>query len=73
VYQKRLKDWYETHQTAIGLKKGCIGKLYRCSDHTTCGKLRVNETVETPVTSTFLSADYIELKTDRMSNKLLHI
>jgi hypothetical protein len=61
VYQKRLNDWYETHQTAFGPTKGCIGKLDRCSDYKTCGKLLVNETVETLVTSTFLSADYIVL------------
>jgi hypothetical protein len=38
-----------------------------------CGKLPVNETVETPVTSTYLSIDCLELKTDRMASKLLHI
>jgi hypothetical protein len=32
----------------------------------------VNETVETPVTPTCLSEDCLELKTDRLSNKLLH-
>jgi hypothetical protein len=73
VYQKRLNDWYETHQTAFGQKKGCIGKLDPCNDHKTCGKLPVKETVEASVTSTFLSADYLELKTNRMLNKLLQI
>jgi hypothetical protein len=72
VYQERLNDWYETHQTAIDIKEGCIGKLDRYYDRRICGKLSVNETVETPVTSTCLSADCLELKTDRMSNKLLH-
>jgi hypothetical protein len=33
----------------------------------------VNETVETPVTSIFLSVECLELKTDRIFNKLLHI
>jgi hypothetical protein len=37
-----------------------------------CGQLPVNETVETPVTSTSLSVDCFELKTFHMSNKLLH-
>jgi hypothetical protein len=70
---KRRNDRYETRQTAFGPKKGCIGKLDRYRNHKTCGKLLVNETVETPMTSTFLSVDYLELKIDRMSNKLLHI
>jgi hypothetical protein len=52
--------------------EGCIGKLVRCNDRTVCRKLPVNETEETPVRSTCLSVDYLELKTDRMSNKLLH-
>jgi hypothetical protein len=43
----------------------------RCNDHKTCRQLPVNETVDTPVTTILLSADYLELKTDRMSNKLL--
>jgi hypothetical protein len=59
VYQKRLNDWYETYQTAFGPKEGCIDKLDPCNDHITCGKLSVNDTVETPATST---ADYLELK-----------
>ena len=72
MYQERLNDWYQTHQTAFGLKESCIGKLDRCNDRKICGKLSVNETVETPVTSTCLSADCIELKFDRMSSKLMH-
>jgi hypothetical protein len=42
------------------------------NDHI-CGKLPEDETVETPVTSTCLLVDCLELKTDRMSNKLLHV
>jgi hypothetical protein len=49
-----------------------MGKLDRCNDHKICGKLPVNETVETSVTSTCLSVDCLESKTDRMLNKLLH-
>jgi hypothetical protein len=41
-------------------------------DRRICRKLPVNETVKTSVTSTCLSADCLELKTDRMSNKFLH-
>jgi hypothetical protein len=59
------------HQTACGPKESCMGKLDRCNDRKICGKLPVNETVETPVTSTCLSASCLGLKTDRMSNKLL--
>ena len=69
MYQKQLNDWYEIHQTKLGPKDGCICKLDHCNDHKTCGKPPVNKTVETHVTSTFLSAYYLELKTDRMSNK----
>jgi hypothetical protein len=72
VYQERLNDWYETYQTTFGLEEGCIDKLHRCNDRNICGKLPLNETVETPVTSTCVSLDCLELKTDRMSNKLLH-
>jgi hypothetical protein len=64
VYQERL---------SFGLKVGCIGKLDRCNDRKICGKLPVNKTAETPVTSTCLSANCLELKTDCMSYKLLHI
>jgi hypothetical protein len=65
-------DWYETHQTAFGLKEGCIDKLNRCKDRKICGKLPVSETVKTLVKS-ILSADCLELKhTNRMSNKVLH-
>jgi hypothetical protein len=73
VCHERLFDWYETHLTAFGPKGGCIGKLDRCDDRKICEKLPVNETVETPLTSTCLSVDCVELQTDRMSNKLLHI
>jgi hypothetical protein len=54
-------------------QQGCIGKIYRCNDHKICGKLPVKETVEIPVTSTCLSVDCLEFKTNRMSNKLLYI
>jgi hypothetical protein len=73
VYQEWLNDWHKTYQTAFnGLKEGCIGKLDCCNDCKICGKLPVIETVETPVTSTCLSADCLDLQTDRMTNKLLH-
>jgi hypothetical protein len=49
-----------------------MSKKDRCNDHKICGKLLVNETVKTPITSACLSVDCLELKTDRMSNKLLH-
>ena len=53
-------------------KRRLYSKLDRCNDRKICGKLSVNKTVETPVTSTCLSADCIELKFDRMSSKLMH-
>ena len=68
MYQEQLNDWYETHQTIFDLKLYCIGKLDRCNDLKIYGKLSVNETVETSVTLTYLSADWFELKTDRISN-----
>jgi hypothetical protein len=49
-----------------------MGKLDRCNDHKICGKLSLNETVATPAISTCLSMDCLELKIDRMLNKLLH-
>jgi hypothetical protein len=49
-----------------------MGNLYRCNDHNIYGKLPVNETVETRVTSTCLSADCLELNTDCILNKLLY-
>jgi hypothetical protein len=47
-------------------------KVDCCNDHTICGKLPVSETFETLVTSTSLSVDCLELKSDRMPSKLLH-
>jgi hypothetical protein len=70
VYQEWLNDWYETYSTACDPKEGCMDKQARCNDRKICGKLHINETVETPVISTCLSVDCLELKTDRMSNKL---
>jgi hypothetical protein len=53
------------------------GKLYGqtislYNDQNIFRKLLVNETVETPVISTCMSVECLELKTYRMSNKLLH-
>jgi hypothetical protein len=73
VFQKRVNDWYETHQAAFGIKEDGIGKLDHCNDHKTCRKLPLKETVETLVTSTLFSADKLELKTDCMLNKILYI
>jgi hypothetical protein len=67
--QERLNDCYDTYQTACGPKKGCMGKY---DIVVTTIQLSVNETVETSVTSICLPADSLELKTDRMSNRLLH-
>jgi hypothetical protein len=72
VCQEGLNKLYGTHQTAFGLMEGYTGKLNRFNDSEICGKLPLNETVVTPVPSTCLSADCLELNTDRMSNKLLY-
>jgi hypothetical protein len=48
VYQEWINDWYETPQTAFGLKEGCIGKLDRCNDRKICRKLPVNKNVKNP-------------------------
>jgi hypothetical protein len=53
--------------------EGSTGKLDRCNDRKICGKSSMYVTVETPVTSTCLSVDCLELKTDRMLNKPLYI
>jgi hypothetical protein len=66
-----LRIGMKHYQTACGSKEGCNGKLDLCNDHKTCVNLPINETVETLATSSFLSVDYLELKTDRISNKLL--
>jgi hypothetical protein len=58
--------------TVCGLRKGCMSKKDCCNDHKIYGKLPVNETVETPITSTCLSVDYLELKSDCMPSKPLH-
>jgi hypothetical protein len=51
------------HRTALGPKDDCIGKLDRYKDRKFCGKLPVNETVETPVTSACCIIDvYYSLK-----------
>jgi hypothetical protein len=73
--QEQLNDMYEKHKTTLNLMDGYTGKLHRYnnSDWKFWGKLPVHETIRTPVTSTYLSVDYLELKIDRMSNKHLHI
>jgi hypothetical protein len=47
-------------------------EIVRSNDHKICEKLPAKETVETPATSTCLSVGCLKLKTDLMSNKLLH-
>jgi hypothetical protein len=59
-----------THSAS--LKEDCIGKLDCSDDRKRCGKLSLHETLDTHVTQTYLSAYWRELKTDRLSNKLLH-
>ena len=71
--QERPNDWYEKHQTAFDLMEGCTGKLDRYNDRKIYEMLTLNETVETPVTSTCVSAAYLDSKTDHIQNKLLHI
>jgi hypothetical protein len=50
------------------MKHSCISKLDRCYDRKICK----NQTLETPVTSSYVSVECLELKTDRISNKLFH-
>jgi hypothetical protein len=71
--EERLNDWYETPCNMWLKEKGCMGKWYLCNDHEIFRKLPVKETVETPVTSSYLAVDCLELKTDRMSIKPLYI
>jgi hypothetical protein len=59
-------------QLTTSAKKGCMGKYGCCNDHKLYRKVHANETIESSVTSTCLSVDCHELKTDCMSNKLLH-
>jgi hypothetical protein len=74
VYQERVCDWYEIHQTAFGPQEGCIGELDRCNDRKICEKLALplNKTVEAPVSSICFSVDCLELTGDHMLNKLFH-
>jgi hypothetical protein len=53
--------------------EGGINKLDHYANRKLYGKLPVNESVETPMTSACFSVDCFELKTDRMSSKQLHI
>jgi hypothetical protein len=39
------------------------GKLYHYNDREICGKLLLNETLESPVTLVCLPSDFLELKT----------
>ena len=53
--------------------EGCSGKLDRYNDRNIYEMLTLNETLETPVTSICVSVAYLDLKTDHIQNKLLHI
>jgi hypothetical protein len=72
VYEEQVNDGYETYHIAVSLKEDYTGKLNRFNDSKICRKLPVQDTIETPVIITYLSADCIELQTDCMSSKLLH-
>jgi hypothetical protein len=63
----------DKHQTTCGPNEGCMGKLDCVDDHKSCGKLLVNETVETLMIKMCLSVDCLELKTGHISSKLWHI
>jgi hypothetical protein len=56
----------------FGRMEDCIDLLDRYNDRNVCRKLPVNVAVESPLTSN-LSVDCLELYTDRMLNKPLHI
>jgi hypothetical protein len=53
--------------------KVCTDKLNRHSDPKNCGKLHVNESVETTVTATCLSVACLDLKTYHIQRKSLII
>jgi hypothetical protein len=53
----------EMEVSAIYLMEGCNDKLDRYNDRTTCEVLTLNETVETPATSTCLSVTCLDINT----------
>jgi hypothetical protein len=73
VYQVRSSYWYEKCQTTHASMKVCNSELDHCNGHKTCQTLTSNETVEIPVTSTFLLVVYPDSKYDRMYGRPLYI
>jgi hypothetical protein len=76
LYLHCLWDYDECEKlltVAVGLTECFIGEIDRCVNRKICGKLSVNETLETPLTSTSFSVDCFEFETGGMSNKLLRI
>jgi hypothetical protein len=73
VSQEQSNNWHETHQTAIDRTGGYTGKFHRYNDRQFCRLLPIKEAVETHVTSDCLSIDCLEVKTDHMQNKFMHI
>jgi hypothetical protein len=49
-----------------------VDKLDCYDERKICRELCVKESLETPMTLTCLSVDFLELKTDRMQNHTLH-
>jgi hypothetical protein len=54
---------YEMEVSSIYLMEGCNDKLDRYNDRTKCEVLTLNETVETPATSTCLSVTCLDINT----------
>jgi hypothetical protein len=73
VCQVRSNYWYEKCQTTYGSSKVCNYELDHCNGHRTCKTPTSNETLEIPVSSTFLSVVYPNWNTGRMQSRPLHI
>ena len=65
---------YEMEVSSVYLMEGCNDKLDRYNDRTACEVMSLNETVETPATSTCLSVTCLDINIwVIVENKLLHI
>jgi hypothetical protein len=62
---------YEMEVSAIYLTGGCNDKLDHYNDRTMCEVLSLNETVETPATSTYLSVTCLDINTDHSTEQTL--
>jgi hypothetical protein len=73
VWKRQSNKWYETNHSVYGPVIICNCTKCSYSDHRNCEIMTLKRIYYNPVTSTFLSAVYIALKSSHKQNMLLRI